>query len=167
MQGTAAIPRPSNNNQFFMLGLMLLILALLAMTTLTKTAPPSQIQKKIAIVEDDKSWQDIWIHIVEGVLIAFGGGSPAVFPNCEALLAKMNAGERFNFYIMDNDLGAGRMKGPQCVASVRQLHPQAIILGNSGNFDDPGFVKNGASRFVPKINVDIAEITKWMTSLLQ
>jgi len=114
--------------------------------------PPSK-SKMVAVVEDDALWTEITPEIILGVAAKLGlGVDIRVFPTCELLLAGMAGGQRFALYIVDNDLkqAGGILRGPACVVKIRSLQPKAIIIGFSADFDDPGFVAQGASGFISK-----------------
>jgi hypothetical protein len=166
-----AIAVPMNNNYSgFLAGLLAILAVLVMLMNLVTPVPvpnPPNISIDVAIVEDDVGWQNIWTEIVDEIVSKATGGKVRVFPRCELLLAEMSAGARFRLYIMDNDLGKGYLTGPMCIPQIRSFQPDAVIIGNSGNNDDPGFVKAGAKAFFSKARIDLGEITKLVTALLQ
>ncbi len=106
--------------------LLLLAQALPISRTAARPAPTPAV-KKIAVVNDD---QDRLDTIAEYVSIFMTGSLPVPFLNCESLLATMQAGERFQAYIMDYDMPGG-MNGLACTRAVLVLDPTAVVIGNT------------------------------------
>ena len=98
-------------------------------------------------VDDDPTWIRIGAEII---------GPTMVFNDCESLISALQANPALHgrAYIVDNDLGPGKMKGPQCVQQILALRPGSVIIGLSGGFNDPGFVNSGAKTWVSKTKVD-------------
>lgn len=167
--GAIALPMPNNFGGFLtgLLAMLAMLVLLILLATPVPTPNPPNVNINVAIIEDDSSWQMMWTEIIDGMVAKTTGGKVRVYPRCELLLAEMSTGARFRLYILDNDMGRGFLTGPLCIPQIRTLQPDAVIIGNSGNFDDPGFVKAGAKAFFSKARLDLGEITKVITALLQ
>ena len=113
----------------------------------------------VAIVDDDPN--TIWLRMVSSTATQY---SIQYYPNCEMLLANMDAGLRFRLYILDTHLGIGRMQGYECVESILVRHALAIIVASSAASQSEAdilaifYEDAGASTFVNKFNVDGMEM---------
>ena len=86
---------------------------------------------RFAYVENNRFWQEIIARRLPAKL----GGIVDIYPTCEELLALLSANPGLNYtlYILDNDLGLGKMTGPQCIPAIQQLRPGARVFGLPGD----------------------------------
>ena len=111
-------------------------------------------QKRVAFVEDDKDFADTRIEllqIVYGLSIQFDH-----YPTCEALLAAMRAGARYDLYLVDfyMEEAGGILLGSDCTTEILKIHPTAIIVGQSGDPREDQFLSHGARGFVKKADTE-------------
>jgi len=91
----------------------------------------------------------------------------------ETALAMVKAARApYAFVLMDNDMGAGKMKGPTATGMIKKICPSTPVYGYTINHDslrtDTEFINAGAGRvFTKPLTVDAARLlVKWHCSSL-
>jgi len=91
----------------------------------------------------------------------------------ETALAMVKAARApYAFVLMDNDMGAGKMKGPTATGMIKKICPSTPVYGYTINHDslrtDTEFINAGAGRvFTKPLAVDAARLlVKWHCSSL-
>jgi len=109
-------------------GLLVSIPALLVLFAVMPTSSDPQPPRKVAIVEDDVSYQELW---QEALADAVSGVQVVVFPSCEALIA---TGFDYGLFIVDHHL-TGAIDGLECIWRIRHDNPGAVIVFYPGDAD--------------------------------